>query len=202
VIARTPSFLSAVRWDIIAAMRHRIIKTFTGPFALIQHDDGELATTWLSRETESLLAGSRSDSRLLPELADQLVRYFAGELVDFTDVATPKGSAFFRKCWQACRKIPRGQTISYAELAQRAGSPGAARAAGQAMRNNELPIIIPCHRVIGAGGRLHGFGGNCDSSSHELDIKRALLTMERAIEPVNDRSPSGLTHLKRRAVAV
>ena len=88
-----------------------------------------------------------------------------------------------RRCWEACRSIPRGETRSYGELATMAGGrANAARAAGQAMRRNRLPIIIPCHRVISASGGLHGFSGSCDQGGPALAVKRALLQMEGALE--------------------
>lgn len=158
--------------------RYRIIKSFTGPFALVAHPDGTLATTWIS--DRSLHADWKEDARLMPALARRLTDYFRGENVDFSDVAVPSGSDFFRKCWTACRAIPRGETISYAQLAAAAGaSVGAARAAGQAMRTNPMPIITPCHRVIGSSGRLHGFSGSVDAAGGPLAIKQALLDMER-----------------------
>jgi methylated-DNA-[protein]-cysteine S-methyltransferase len=162
-------------------MRHRIFETFTGPFALIHRDDGSIRTTWVDQHTQSDFKNSRLDSRLLPELSARLKNYFAGDDVDFSDVEVPAGGAFYRRCWRKCREIPRGETISYAELAARAGSANAARAAGQSMRNNPLPIITPCHRVVGAGGVLHGFGGSCDAASQPLHIKRLLLEMEAGL---------------------
>jgi methylated-DNA-[protein]-cysteine S-methyltransferase len=160
-------------------MRHRIFDTFTGPFVLFVDDDGRLGTSWLHADMQLLLVGSREDRALLPDLSRRLKAYFAGEVVDFSDVKIPEASDFFMRCWKACRSIRRGRTCTYAELAELAGStPGAARAAGQAMRNNPLPIIIPCHRVIGSGGKLHGFGGSCDPSGTQLGIKSALLRME------------------------
>jgi methylated-DNA-[protein]-cysteine S-methyltransferase len=164
-------------------MRHRIIRTFTGPFVLLAMDDASLRTSWLNRETNHLLKSSREDQLLQPDLADRLHRYFAGdETVDFDDVPLPSGGGEFqRRCWRACRRIPRGQTRSYAELASLAGSPQAARAAGQAMRHNMLPVIVPCHRVVGSGGHLHGFGGTTNLRSRALAIKRCLLEMEAAL---------------------
>lgn len=161
-------------------MRYRMFKTMTGPFVLMQHDDGDLGTSWLNDEVEEKLADGREDRRLLPELSDRIARYFDGVDIDFSDVPLPSGGGeFFRRCWTKCRQIARGRTISYLELATRAGSPKASRAAGQAMRNNRLPIIVPCHRVIGASGSLHGFGGTCDQSAGPVDVKRLLLEMER-----------------------
>ncbi|MHC5003440.1 MAG: methylated-DNA--[protein]-cysteine S-methyltransferase [Planctomycetota bacterium] len=95
----------------------------------------------------------------------------------------PAGTRFQRECWAACRHIPRGETRTYAQLAELAGSPGAARAAGQAMRHNPLPVIIPCHRVIAGHGRLGGFSGSTDRAGRPLERKRLLLTLEGAIEP-------------------
>ena len=82
-------------------------------------------------------------------------------------------SAFYAAAWQACRTIPAGETRSYKWLANAAGSPKAARAAGQAMAKNRLVLVVPCHRVIGSGGNLHGYGAG------GLDVKARLLEMER-----------------------
>lgn len=171
-------------------MRHVTLQTPTGLFALIEDDDRQLSTRWLTGPTDRSLDGSREDESLMPDLVDRLRRYFLGESVSFDDVPTPAGSPFHRQCWEACRSIPRGQTRSYARLAEMAGSgPRAARAAGQAMRHNPLPVIIPCHRVIGAAGDLHGFGGNSDPVGQELSTKRTLLALEGAA--VNAEEPAG-----------
>ncbi len=85
----------------------------------------------------------------------------------------PEAPPFFAAAWRACRRIPPGETRSYRWLAQEAGSPKAVRAAGQAMARNPVPILIPCHRVIGSDGSLHGYGGG-------LDLKARLLNLERA----------------------
>ena len=92
----------------------------------------------------------------------------AGITLDMEEV-----SAFYGAAWQACRTIPPGETRSYKWLANAAGSPNAARAAGQAMVKNRLVLVVPCHRVIGSGGNLHGYGAG------GLDVKARLLEMER-----------------------
>jgi methylated-DNA-[protein]-cysteine S-methyltransferase len=181
-----------------AQARYRLIASPFGAFALVERPDGALATGWVEAAGELDLDDMTADRSLLPELAARLVRYFRGDIVDFSDVPTPlasgpastiKGSPFHRRCWEACRSIPRGQTISYAELAVRAGSTrNASRAAGQAMRRNPLPIIVPCHRVIGADGRLHGFGGSTDPTGRHLGTKRGLLELERAPTPTHGRA--------------
>ena len=81
---------------------------------------------------------------------------------------------FFKAAWEACRTIPRGETRSYAWLAAAAGRPRAFRAAGQAMAKNPLPIVIPCHRVVGSDGGLHGYGGGLDKKARLLKLERRL----------------------------
>ena len=168
-------------------IRYRVVETITGLFALI--DDGaSLRTTWVDGPDDAQLRGATADPVLRPDLVERLDAYFAGRTVDFHDVPTPRGPAFFRCCWEACRSIPPGRTASYSRLAEMAGSPGAARAAGQAMRHNPLPVIVPCHRVLAAGGRIGGFGGSRDPDSVELRRKRRLLELE---QPSSRRVPEG-----------
>jgi methylated-DNA-[protein]-cysteine S-methyltransferase len=107
-------------------------------------------------------------------LSDKLRRYFDGEPVAFDEPLDPGiGTAFQRRVWAATRAIPRGQTRTYGQLAREVGSPGAARAVGQAMAHNPWPVIVPCHRVVGHDGRLTGFGGG-------LAMKERMLAMEHA----------------------
>ena len=113
---------------------------------------------------------------LLHEIEDLIIRYCAGENVHMEHIPVDHGkvSEFTVRARQACRSIPRGQTRSYRWLAQQASdSNGAARAAGRVMATNPVPIIIPCHRVIGSDGKLHGFGGSIG-----LPLKAQLLEME------------------------
>jgi O-6-methylguanine DNA methyltransferase len=120
------------------------------------------------------------DTQLSPtmdRIIDRLCRYAAGELVDFSDVRTDDRhlTTFGRRVRAACRRIPRGQTRTYGQLAAVCGSPGAARAVGQVMARNRHPLVVPCHRVLAAGGGLGGF-----SAPQGLAMKRRLLTMENA----------------------
>lgn len=155
-------------------MRYRTFKTPAGRFSLIESDAGELLATWDDPPPDA-----KSDRALQPKLSGKLVRYFRGDRVRFDDVPLPAGTPFQRRCWRACRSIPPGRVITYGELAAKAGSPAAARAAGQAMKRNPLPVIVPCHRVVGTVG-LHGYGGSTDPASRQLDVKRSLLALERA----------------------
>ncbi len=102
----------------------------------------------------------------------QLRAYFAGELTEFDVRLAPRGTEFQLNVWQHLCKIPYGETISYGELARRVGNPRASRAVGLANGSNPIPIIIPCHRVIGSKGNLTGYGGG-------LLIKEKLLALEQ-----------------------
>jgi methylated-DNA-[protein]-cysteine S-methyltransferase len=104
---------------------------------------------------------------------DQILAYFRGELRDFDFELDLVGTDFQKKCWNALRAIPYGQTCSYAELARKVGRPTAFRAVGQANHRNPVAIIVPCHRVIGANGTLTGYGGG-------LEVKEKLLLLEGA----------------------
>jgi len=102
----------------------------------------------------------------------QLRAYFAGELETFDLPLAPAGTAFQLGVWRRLCEIPYGDTISYGELARRVGNPKASRAVGLANGSNPIPIVIPCHRVIGSDGKLTGYGGG-------LPIKEKLLALER-----------------------
>ena len=107
--------------------------------------------------------------------AAQLVSYFAGELTDFTvPVEMPGGSEFERAVWGQIARIPYGEMVTYGAIATALGDPGAARAVGTACNHNPIPVIVPCHRVVGAGGKMVGFGGG-------LDRKRKLLELEARV---------------------
>ncbi|MDA1007908.1 MAG: methylated-DNA--[protein]-cysteine S-methyltransferase [Planctomycetota bacterium] len=92
-------------------------------------------------------------------------------------IATPLGTPFQMACWRAARRIPRGETRTYQWLAKEVGSPQASRAAGQAMRRNPLPIIVPCHRVVSSSGS-GGFSGSADVKSAAVRLKHTLLNRE------------------------
>jgi len=118
------------------------------------------------------------DDAILPEARRQIDAYFAGELAEFDVPLHLGGSDFQNAVWNALLEIPYAETVSYGEIALRVGEPlSASRAVGTANGDNHIPIIIPCHRVIGADGSLTGFGGG-------LPIKRFLLALERRVRPL------------------
>ncbi len=103
--------------------------------------------------------------------ARELEEYFAGKRKEFRVPLAAEGSPFQRAIWREIAKVPFGQTITYAELARRAGYPGSARAAGAATGRNPIGVIVPCHRIMGTNGSLTGYAGG-------LEKKKALLALE------------------------
>jgi methylated-DNA-[protein]-cysteine S-methyltransferase len=104
----------------------------------------------------------------------ELAEYFAGKRKHFEVALAPEGTPFQRSVWKAIAAVGFGQTITYGELAHRAGCTGSARAAGAATGRNPIGVIVPCHRIVGADGSLTGYAGG-------LPIKRALLALEAGI---------------------
>ncbi len=118
----------------------------------------------------------RHDPAAVADARTQLLEYFDGRRRRFDLALAPVGTAFQLQVWRTLAQIPFGATWSYAELARHVGRPGASRAVGAANGRNPLPIVLPCHRVIGANGALTGFGGG-------LPTKAALLQLEGADTP-------------------
>jgi methylated-DNA-[protein]-cysteine S-methyltransferase len=113
----------------------------------------------------------------------QLAEYFAGKRRSFDLELAPRGTPFEQEVWAALRTIPFGETRSYGEIAAALGRPGAARAVGRANGANPIPIVVPCHRVLGSDGSLTGFGGG-------LATKERLLELEGRTLPLGPPSPS------------
>lgn len=112
---------------------------------------------------------------LLPDLQEQVIAYYEGEHIDFSKTILDQTgfTLFSQRILQACIKITHGQTKTYKELAELSGSPNAARAVGMVMSRNRIPLIIPCHRVLGSDGSLHGF-----SAPGGIATKKQMLTLE------------------------
>ena len=145
-------------------MSTRAIETPIGPLTL-QADEAAVTAIRFGAD------GARDASPLLDAAEAQLREYFAGARRTFDLPLAPHGTAFQQRVWAALRAIPYGETRTYGELAAAIDSPNASRAVGMANHRNPIPIIIPCHRVIGANGTLTGYAGG-------LEIKRRLLALE------------------------
>ena len=147
-----------------------------GPLLLAAGDDG-IRTIEFHEARHPVKRGAdwREGMHPLIELVrQQLDEYFTGQRRAFDLPLAPRGTEFQQRVWRTLASIPYGETVSYAQLASRVGKPTATRAVGAANGRNPLPIVLPCHRVIGADGSLTGFGGG-------LPTKRFLLELEGAL---------------------
>jgi methylated-DNA-[protein]-cysteine S-methyltransferase len=116
------------------------------------------------------------DDPLLAEAARQLTAYFARDLKEFELPLRPDGTPFQLRVWEQLRAIPYGETTSYGEIARRLDmNPGASRAVGAANGRNPIGIVIPCHRVVGAGGLLSGYAGGVERKQALLDLEQDAL---------------------------
>ncbi len=153
-------------------------RTRLGWVALLADEHVLIATTLPQPSRRAALARLPTDfqpgeNALIRRTRALIIRFFSGHRVSFNDLPCDDslGTEFQRRVWLLTRAIPYGQTRTYGDLARAAGRPQAARAIGQCMARNPLPLIIPCHRLVGSAGDLRGFGGG-------LAMKRALLKME------------------------
>ncbi len=154
---------------------YSILSSPIGPIRLLGGPNGLLNLDFVGVDPQSGLdpAIPRRDSFLIEPRA-QLIEYFMGARTGFSFVICPLGTPFQQQVWQALASIPWGETRSYGEIAAHIGRPGAARAVGAANGLNPIPIVVPCHRVIGSDGALVGYGSG-------LDRKRWLLVHEGAL---------------------
>ena len=152
--------------------QHTVVDSPYGPLTLVA-DNGVLCGLYMTaqrhRPPEENF-GPREDS-LFAEAEEQLEAYFASELKEFTVPLRLHGTPFQRTVWAELRKIPYGETRSYGDLAEALGNPGASRAVGLANGKNPIGIIVPCHRVVGAGGSLTGYGGGLERKQRLLDFE-------------------------------
>lgn len=144
-----------------------------GPLLLVADHAGLRKILFVKgRESAHPDAAWEQDGSRFAEPIRQLNAYFAGKLESFELNVQPQGTPFQLQVWRRLCEIPYGQTISYGQLAARLGNPKASRAVGLANGANPIPIVIPCHRVIGSNGKLTGYGGG-------LPMKEKLLALER-----------------------
>jgi len=143
---------TTVLYDVVQTPIDRLV---------VASDGSAIAGVWMANAEpdEPRWADRCGTDSLLDEARRQLVAYFAGQLRAFELPLAPNGTEFQRRVWAELTKIPFGATISYAQLARRVSNEAAVRAVGAANGRNPIPIIVPCHRVIGSDGSLTGFGG-------------------------------------------
>ncbi len=152
---------------------HTVVDSPVGPLTLVA-TDGVLSGLYMDRQRHLPAAEAFGEPNPTPFAAprDQLTEYFDGRRTEFDLPLAVAGTQFQLTVWAGLREIGYGETMSYAELADRIGRPGASRAVGLANGKNPIGIIIPCHRVIGSSGSLTGYGGGVARKQHLLDFER------------------------------
>jgi methylated-DNA-[protein]-cysteine S-methyltransferase len=152
------------------------IESPVGQLLLVADEGGLLEIAFAEGRTAPVVDPAWiNGGALLREPVRQLDAFFAGQLRDFDLPLKPEGTAFQQRVWKLLREIPFGETISYGELARRAGNPAASRAVGLANGSNPIAIVIPCHRVIGSNGKLTGYGGGLQNKRWLIDFERSQL---------------------------
>ena len=151
------------------ATEHCTVNTPCGKIVLLASKKG-LAGIYYSHMLEpTQLPRENGRSKVLRKAAEQLEAYFKGELITFSVPLDVKGSAFQKKVWRALEDIPFGQTATYGEIAEGINQAGASRAVGLANGSNPVSIMLPCHRVVGANGKLTGYAGGLETKTWLLD---------------------------------
>jgi methylated-DNA-[protein]-cysteine S-methyltransferase len=174
VAAHPPGVWFALAVDVLMVgprqpgMRYSVFASPIGELQLVGDGQALTAIYFPGQPPDSTW---QRDDRAFLEASEQLDAYFAGELTEFDLALAPLGTPFQQGVWSALRAIPYGRTTTYGKLAADLGDPRAVRAVGLANGRNPIPIIIPCHRVIGANGGLTGYGGG-------IERKQWLLALE------------------------
>lgn len=165
--------VSGVRCDaVVGQVMHTWMDTPIGALLLVGDENGLTAISFAKNGVAAdEPEGSVARREVFAEAIEQLDAYFARKLRSFELTLRPQGTPFQLRVWEALRAIPYGETRSYSDVACTIGKPDAVRAVGSANGANPLPIVVPCHRVVGADGSLTGFGGG-------LRVKRFLLDLE------------------------
>ncbi len=160
----------------------KLIQSPVGPLTLRLGPHGLTHLLFGDVVDRRVTPGASTEARqMLAQAATQLAEYFAGRRREFTLPLAPRGTAFQIAVWQQLRRIPYGRIISYGELAKRIDRPQAVRAVGAANGANPIAIIVPCHRVIGAAGRLTGYGGGLSLKRHLLELEGLTVDGNRVV---------------------
>ncbi|MEH6588521.1 MAG: methylated-DNA--[protein]-cysteine S-methyltransferase [Halioglobus sp.] len=155
-------------------MNYQYLESPVGRLRLVSNGEQLTAIEFENLQTEEA-GGEECNDPALKACSDQLDEYFAGKRKNFELPLAPAGTEFQQNVWKALKAIPYGELRSYRDIAESLQNPKAVRAVGAANGKNPLPIVVPCHRVIGSDGSLTGFAGG-------LEAKRVLLRLEGAIE--------------------
>ncbi len=162
----------------VSAVSYTTFESPVGPLLLVGDSNAlRLVSFESSKHAAPPQADWKRDGAPFAEVVRQLQAYFRGELREFDVPLALEGTEFQLRVWNALRGIPYGETISYLQLAERIGNPKAVRAVGLANGSNPIPIIVPCHRVIGSDGSLTGFGGGLSTKKKLLELESKQLSL-------------------------
>ena len=168
------------------------LETLHGRMLVVSNERGLCGVYFVGQKHYPKLDGAwKRDPAALRQAKRELQEYFAGKRKRFEVALAPEGTPFQRAVWREIAKVGCGETMTYAELARRAGYPGSARAAGSATGRNPLGVIVPCHRIVGSDGSLTGYAGG-------LSRKKALLALEGApiSRPPRPRAAAGAASIR------
>jgi methylated-DNA-[protein]-cysteine S-methyltransferase len=158
--------------------QYTIMKTPIGSLLIAENSSG-VAAIIFNGDSYSIPESWHRVNNLSSEVMMQLQQYFNGERYEFDLPLAPEGTPFQLDVWRALEKIPYGETVSYLDLAKKIGKPAAVRAVGAANGANPLPIVIPCHRVIGHNGKLIGYGGGLEKKQYLLSMESLYLGLRK-----------------------
>lgn len=152
----------------------KYMNTKVGSIAIIE-EDNQIIEIQINQKVESDIVSK--DTPLLNETQKQLKEYFEGKRKNFDVPLNPKGTKFMKEVWTALQNIPYGEVRTYGQIAQEVGNPKASRAVGMANHRNPIPIIIPCHRVIGSNGKLVGYALGMEMKEYLLEWEKKTCMM-------------------------
>lgn len=157
------------------SLAYKVVDSPTGRLRLIASGHGLVAIEWERKSLDESWAGELTEDGQHPVLVEterQLGEYFAGRRQEFELQLDMRGTSFQKSVWEALLGIPFGETRSYGQIARQLGNPNATRAVGAANGQNPIPIVVPCHRVIGSNGKLTGFGGGMENKALLLNLEQ------------------------------
>lgn len=153
-------------------MYKKVIDSPVGKIEIIEENEKIIELNIYNEKENNII---EKDTKLLLETQKQLKEYFEGKRTKFEIPLNPKGTEFMKKVWKELIKIPYGEVRTYKEIAEKVGNSKASRAVGMANNKNPIPIIIPCHRVIGSNNKLVGYALGLDMKKYLLDLERKVV---------------------------
>ena len=154
-------------------MYKKVINSPVGKIEIIEENEKIIELNIYNEKKNNII---EKDTKLLLEVEKQLKEYFEGKRTKFEISLNPKGTEFMKKVWKELLKIPYGEVRTYKEIAEKIGNSKASRAVGMANNKNPIPIIIPCHRVIGSNNKLVGYALGLDIKQYLLDLERKVVS--------------------------